>query len=171
MGHVYAIKLQSWTVPSLMELSERTGWLHYLGMPQNIGPYNPEYHEIVLDYGEVEWNDIDAYEALEVRYAHDYPPEIGLRDSEGWLAPDGKFFPCRSWEHDSTAFHVYRYVYDKAPSSSAVSEMEQRGWVRIYANVFRNKKELTQAQLDTLWDLAQITENEQLKTIIGWQFD
>ena len=115
-----ALKLKSWTSPGLMAQSP-SGILYYGRAPQNVGKYDPKYHEIVKEYGTLDEDDDEGWEAVEVQFAHDNPPRVGVCDSPGWLAPDGTFYPCQSWEHDSMAWFLYRYVYDKNPKTSASS--------------------------------------------------
>ena len=167
---ILAVTLHGRSHPSLMELF-KNGNLHYLGLSQNVGPYDPRHHTVVREYGEIEHDDYDAMDRLEILFSHDYPPETGIQDSPGWLAPDGVFYPCQSWEHDSVADYIYRYVYSKTPKSSAVREFEQLGWVRIHQDVFANRKDLSQEQLDSLWDIHEMTTSEQLKKLIDWIFE
>lgn len=41
----------------------------------------------------------------------------------GWLAPDGRFFPCGVNKHDSSATQVLK---------TTVRELELQGWVRVH---------------------------------------
>ena len=168
---VAALQLENWSHPSLMARDPRTGDWHYDRLPQRIGHPLPKGTVIVKEYGCLDFDDDDAWNAVLVQFTRDFPPEIGVRDSPGWLAPDGRFFPCRSWEHDSMAHYLYRFVYGEMPETSATVAFERRGWVRVYEDVFSQKQDLTQPQLNTLWDLSQVTTSEQLKRLIGLEFD
>lgn len=162
-----AVKLKSWTHPSLMAQGP-SGILYYGRAPQNVGRYDPAYHEIVKEYGTLDDKDEAGWEAVEVQFARDNPPQTGVCDSPGWLAPDGVFYPCCSWEHDSMAWFLYRYVYGRNPETTPTREFEKLGWIRIYDNVFVNRQPLTQPQIDTLGELLLVTSSERMKRTIRW---
>lgn len=68
---------------------------------------------------------------------------------DGWVAPDGQWFPCKSCEHDYLAYQLCGYNGDK---------LEQLGWVHIsFANICNEYGlDLSQKQRDTLFDLQQL---------------
>lgn len=168
---VVALLLESWDSPCLMSQT-KNGTLYYARLPQNVGKYNPAYHTIVKEYGMIDMDDDGAWEKLEVQFAHDYPPEIGRPFAAtetgdpawtGWIAPDGTFYPCRSWSHDSTAWTIFLYVYNKWPRSTSTRELEERGWIRVYTEFATEYGKATQPQLDMLYDIYQVTTNERMK--------
>jgi len=139
-----------WQYPQLMREARGS---YYFGLGPSHLPDG--YGTVVKDYGLVDWDEI------EIVFARDYPPEVGVRDSAGWIAPDGRMFPCRGWEHDVMAWRVFLYYYRKQPASVTV-EMERAGWIRLYDDGFSHNTVPTQRQINTLGVLLLITKSERL---------
>ena len=97
-------------------------------------------------------------------------PVRKFHQSPGWIAPNGRFFPCPCHEHDSQAEDLARKFYaDEAKRKSGTQIFEEKRWVRLLENgAFRVGSDLqavpsiTQAQRDTLFDLVSI--NRELET-------
>src|SRR5215510_7927154 len=93
-------------------------------------------------------------------------PVRKFHQSPGWIAPNGRFFPCPCHEHDSQAEELARKYYSN----------EVKRWVRLLENgAFRVGSDLqavpriTQAQRDTLFDLASINkENDFSRSLMMW---
>src|SRR5262245_33813710 len=100
-----------------------------------------------------------------------------FHQSPGWIAPNGRFFPCLCHEHDSQADDLARKYYtDEAKRKSGAQIFEEKRWVRLLENgAFRVGADLqappriTQAQRDTLFDLINIDKgNDFSRTLMMW---
>lgn len=89
-----------------------------------------------------------------------------IKESAGWLAPDGKFYPCEFFEHYELAEQLALLYYNE---DSADRGLEVRGWahiqdtgeMRLYGG-----KELTSAQKNTIMDILAIAiDSEYLNTL------
>lgn len=155
----------------------KDGILYYkFWLPQNVGPYNPKYHTILKDYGMVDTEDDNACDALEIQFVQDFPPKTGL-EAEGWLLPDGKFFPCLPAEHDSMANYIYKYVYRKVPYDyeevSFIKHVENLGWIRITRNFAATPEDKmpTNEQIETLYDLYILSDSEKFRRYLKYDFE
>jgi hypothetical protein len=79
----------------------------------------------------------------------------------GWLSPDGIFWPCPEYTHLRLAAHIAaRLGHDwdeDDPESAPGPWLERTGWVHFDAQGLSGRidePEYTQAQLDTMLDLA-----------------
>ena len=89
---------------------------------------------IVKSYGFIDEMDEVTIESIEKDFYKNYNvPESFVQQSAGWLAPDGKFFPCLYYEHDSFARHLAVIYYDTL-GSNATRVLELNNWIRIYDN-------------------------------------
>ncbi len=104
-------------------------------------------------------------------------PARKFHQSPGWIAPNGRFFPCPCHEHDSQAEDLARKYYpDEAKRKSGTQIFEEKRWVRLLeTGAFRVGPDLqalpriTQAQRDTLFDLATInSENDFSRRLMMW---
>lgn len=75
----------------------------------------------------------------------------------GWIAPDGRYYKCNSWEHDKTAEKELNSSYDK---------LIKYGWLTVSLGVSGSKYSInclswliTQEQYNKLLDLG-FTEQE-----------
>ena len=126
-----------------------------------------DHYRILKSYGFVDSGDWDKLDRIDIRFAKDFPPERGLKDSPGWLSPEGDYWPCRSLAHRSSAEQLVRLLYDEIPSNAEL-DLEKRGWLKFYANLVSHPQhgnEVTQAQLTTLGQLMEIASGE-LRTAI-----
>jgi hypothetical protein len=72
----------------------------------------------------------------------------------GWLAADGRYWPCRDLEHATTAVEIVDALR-LAPKGDAMAHLEDLGWMHVFdSGGIMGIKPLTQAQMDTLFDLA-----------------
>lgn len=167
---VLAIILSNWDRPGLMTVHNDN--LHYETFVQNVGSYDPKYHTIVKDYDIVDVEDYDNWDKLLVQFTRDFPPRCGVRDECGWLAPDGKFYPCKSWEHDSMADYLYRFVYGKV-ESGILTKFDKLGWIRVYEQLcaWHNRIEPTQSQIDTMYELYLIAKDAKKKQSLKWDLE
>jgi hypothetical protein len=121
----------------------------------------PKNAEILKTYRHQDW------ERALLAFYRDYPakksPPIF---SAGWVAPDGSFYPCESWGHDSLAERLSANHYK---SLDGVRCLEPAGWCRVYLNgIVGNEKTETQAQIDTLFDLSEVKgSSKEWKNYLG----
>jgi hypothetical protein len=123
----------------------------------------PKDAEVLADYGLVDSGDDEALDAVEVRFARDYPWPCELKPGGGWLAPDGKFYPCSWREHiaaaDLIALAVYGTAYPGQTGHGTVDRLERLGWLKLYDDLVdwrRDHADLTQAQIETLGELIML---------------
>lgn len=116
----------------------------------------PEKHEILAMY-DGGLDDDDFYYTSYISHLRAYGPKHILRQGCGWLAPDGKFYPCKSYGHNSMGEDLHLLYYDHIPGLSPVPDIENKGWLKVYADfVCWPEIPLTQPQIDTLFDLAML---------------
>ena len=161
----YAIMISSWDRPSLMWI--QGGLLRYMGYMQNVGPYDPEYHTIVHDYGYIE-NTYEELGRVELEHINNFPPKEGIAAGGGWLLPDGSFYACAYSEHDSIAKFIYKYLYQKhpdCPNVSFIAYVENLGWIRVTRTyiLYQDGYRATKKQIDTLFELVMLSDNERFK--------
>ena len=129
----------------------------------------PDDAEIVKDYGTIDLDDNEALKDVEVQYARDFPWENGIQAGGGWLAPDGTFYPCRSWEHNSAIsflkLQVYGHEFPPGDGYGTIDRMEKLGWLKLYDDlVIVPRRRLTQRQIDALGDLLMVEgQSEDMK--------
>lgn len=127
----------------------------------------PRDAEIVKDYGIVDSKNDLAQRELEVRFMRDFPIPHGIKADGGWLAPDGKYYPCRAWAHSGTinllALQVYGTDVPGTEGYGIEDRMEHLGWLKVYDDlvVLPKHKDLTQAQIDTLGELLQVEDQDE----------
>lgn len=75
----------------------------------------------------------------------------------GWIAPDGRYYKCNSWEHDKTA---------EKELNSSYEDLIKSGWITISLGIGNSKRSInskgmyiTQEQYNKLLDL-EFTEEE-----------
>jgi len=85
-------------------------------------------------------------------------PEQYNSQSSGWLSPDGKFYPCDYYQHDSFARSLAAIYYISLEGTKA---LELCGWIRIYddGNVGHLEINPTQKQIDTVQDILSGPKN------------
>lgn len=171
----YAIKHKpgpksNWVGPSLVTIEGDT--VYWGSGPSHMFVHDwDEEVQIIKDYGEVDSQDYDKEDEIYNQFRLDFPPEAELKLRGGWLAPDGKFYPCRYMEHlnhaDDLAFVHYKEEGD------GEQRIEKEGWAKIYGDgvcllpsSYKGDKggEYTQAQLDTLSDLMILAIKDEDET-------
>ena len=146
--HDLAFRLRQipWEFVETLEPLERTPW----NLAQQ---YNMVEAKATAFGGWQEIPSVEQYVAhqleLDERPAPD--PDPTHTSPYGWLLPDGKLYPCEYWEHDWLVSALGKTVH----------EAERDGWVRLgYSKamdlpVIGSHEELTQAQIDSLWDWCE----------------
>ena len=59
------------------------------------------------------------------------PQPQPLSQGAGWLAPDGRFWPCRAYEHGEHERALSYMIYGEYGTWNSI---ENRGWVKIYSS-------------------------------------
>jgi hypothetical protein len=129
--------------------------------------------EIVKSYGwldeDEDWEKIDD---IEQQSRKEFPPRDAIEDSAGWLAPDGKFYPCGWMEHTSLQYDLW-LSFDLEHT-----KLENQGWARVDArHIFWGsweallKEPLTQQQLVTLLKLWEMPGHYLDKGVIAEVLD
>lgn len=82
--------------------------------------------------------------------------ESDIGSCNAWIAPDGKIYEATA--HEVTAEYLCDIIYGTEPICAG-DELESKGWIRVTTTLMWDvrfdewqNKELTQKQLDTLWD-------------------
>lgn len=170
-NHWYAIKHKVgtkslWMGPSLVTI--RGNNVYWSGGPSYMPVHDWENVQIVKDYGEIDDMDEDKIDDLFDQFTLDFPPEAELKLSGGWLAPDGKLYPCRFMEHLNHAQELAFVHYQER--GDGAQRLEKEGWAKLYSDgvcllpasyMYNRDGEYTQAQLDTLGDLFVLATNEE----------
>lgn len=109
-------------------------------------------HTVLAEYTLAEYG---SEGAVERAFYQQFPPVAKREQSAGWLAPDGKFYPCRYFEHDRLAERLSRIYYGTDYGSEVLSRHE---WLRIDASGALkgvvNFGYVHQAQIDAMSDLC-----------------
>jgi hypothetical protein len=72
----------------------------------------------------------------------------------GWLAADGRYWPCRDLQHATTAVEIVDALH-LVPKGDAMAHLEDLGWIHVFdSGSVMFTSPLNQAQMDTLFDLA-----------------
>lgn len=58
----------------------------------------------------------------------------------GWLAPDGSFFECNSYDHNDEAKHIIKKIGYECPNNHYDDFLMEKGWVYIGISVFLNRE-------------------------------
>jgi hypothetical protein len=76
-----------------------------------------------------------------------FPPATSPVQEDGWLSPDGVYYPCGFWNHFEAAMEI---------AGVGPSDLEERGWVHISDSQISVQRGLTQPQMDTLFDMQMV---------------
>lgn len=180
VSHWYAIKHVPgangvWSGPSLVTIRGNT--IYWGGGPSHMSVHGDwdDTVKIVKDYGEIDNMEYDAIDNLYDQFDLDFPPIAETKVSAGWLAPNGKFYPCHFQEHLSEAQHLAFVLYQERGDGE--QRLEKEGWAKIFGegicillgtirfnddmtDLYPNMK-YTQKQLDTLGDLFVLATQEE----------
>ena len=109
------------SIPALAWI--KNGTVYWDGGP-GYCPFSADQHKIVRRY---DWP------KDEPNYAEFYrefgPPPSPLAQSGGWLAPDGRFWPCKGFEHGYFERVLSYMLYGEYGTRNTI---ENRGWIKIY---------------------------------------
>ena len=134
-------------------LVEREGnklwWLHggYMSWPENA--------EILAEYD----YDNDHIEDAEIRFYREFHlPITALKLSEGWLSPEGEFYPCDYGEHEGLATRITAVRYGALTGAEAL----RRQWIKVQQYWYREPDgHITDAQRETAFQLAELASVEE----------
>ncbi len=76
-----------------------------------------------------------------------FPPATSPMQEDGWLSPDGLYYPCGYQNHWEAAMEI---------GGVGPYDLEERGWVHISDGRFSVERALTQPQMDTLFDMQMV---------------
>jgi len=87
-------------------------------------------------------------------------PQRNITGPDGWLSPEGLFYPCAHYGHITLA---YLLGFDPRPQDIGQItrfEIEQAGWVKVSADEFYRWSTLdpTQCQLDMIFDYCMVNK-------------
>ena len=86
---------------------------------------------------------------------------IGVIRSDGWIDPEGVFFPCEAWAHDFAARQLANKVYGLVYGNS--DNLLEKGWVRCGPPHLRHNGSITELQLSVAREVSVIMQNEFVK--------
>lgn len=116
----------------------------------------PKGLKIVKKYQYPDSHKEDAWDKLWAQFYHDFPlqPVEEMEQSDGWLAPNGKFYTCGWMEHDGISEHLTVQYYN---SFDGTQLLDAKGWGRVHfgGEIFF-EEDPTQAQLDTMFDFSKV---------------
>ncbi|MHA2064119.1 MAG: hypothetical protein ACXABY_07035 [Candidatus Thorarchaeota archaeon] len=145
-----------WLGPTLVNIEGNT--VYWDGGPTRMTVDNWDNVEFVKQYennyeGDTnEW--WDRVEEIRDQFELDFPPKAETIVSAGWLAPDGKFYPCSYMEHME---YARRLAWVHYRSRDEERKLEAEGWAKVFTDGLvmlpDYDDKYTQAQLDTLGDL------------------
>lgn len=72
-------------------------------------------------------------------------PKHNKWNGNGWIDRDGHVYPCGWMEHDNIAYYYLK---------SDITELENKGWIRVMYDVPVYRGKLTQAQYNKCKDLG-----------------
>lgn len=87
----------------------------------------------------------------------------------GWVSTEGTFYGCAYGQHDALANKICRDILRLSTRNGTV-ELENRKWIKVTNRGIIHhyiKQNLTQAQVDTLGDIACKTKKASLRMSIN----
>lgn len=117
--------------------------------------------EIVKDYGYISSDNYKKIEEIELDFFFNFnvPKKATPFESAGWISPEGDFYPCKYFEHDSFGKHLAVLLYK---SFDGVQELEKHKWIRVLDSGLTDidYNDVTQKQLNIMYDIytASVTE-------------
>lgn len=91
-------------------------------------------------------------------------PDESLMANTGWLSPDGKLYECEYYEHIALISRLVKHGEGKA---------EKLGWKKLQNNqwFYMPNPDLTQPQVDSMFDWCQKHEKDMPKWALGEEDD
>lgn len=113
------------------------------------------------------------YDAITIDYIRRFKPATSAKpdayeESDGWISPDGACYPCEYSEHEGLADRICCTLWGRRGDSKDI----EQSWLKLsrrhgVMNGYKliGGRRATQAQLDTLHDLAQVGSPEWQQTL------
>jgi len=126
------------------------------------GP-GPSYQTLDMEHAKVEHDHGADYDVAVIAHARMWPPvkhPFGqdVPRCPGWIAPNGDFYPCRSWEHNGLAEHISLALWGKG-----ITRLEKLGWIAVRSDVLGLPESITERQRTTLWAVWSSTQRVKLR--------
>ena len=138
------------------------------GMAPTWQSVNLEHARVERDYGTI--NGGDEFDLIEIEWAREWPPERirfggGVPAMPGWIAPNGDYYPCPSWAHNSVAAHISLIEWGKE-----TTRLEDSGWIAVRREVvgLPTNDKITERQRTTLYNIS-VSENVVMPGIPEYQ--
>ena len=126
---------------------------------------NKDAYKIHKDHGEFkrngdDWDEIDRL-VLENKSRY-HRPKAEIKESAGWLSPDGQFYPCLERGHISLAETICRSMLGVLKEEE---ELRKRKWAKVWGSgdADRMYSLLTDAQVATMLKIAEIAEHDEYR--------
>lgn len=178
-------------------------WMEWAGNDQPRRPTGPHLVRAMPDLsGKVHWGDGPSYRTFgkedEVRIVKDYgiqkhdfwyaeayalfmqdnPPasDADYKRSEGWLSPEGIFYPCPYGAHTNLAYDLCAYLgfVGDEEESNPEERLRLRGWVCVRLNHLGSDKMPTDEQVTAIRKLfGKLPDDASRieKHCVAWFFD
>lgn len=89
-------------------------------------------------------------------------PSRDLQAKDGWLTPEGYFYPCKPWQHNIILVILGKKVVTFL-SCNAEARVELLGWLKLQESRWLSvdyDRPITQSQLDFIFDWCQVHNKE-----------
>lgn len=125
--------------------------------------YKQSYGQLSISAANVSIGKSTKEETQEEEEVEPEIPDPSLKSAYGWIAPNGDFYGCQRKGHSYLADCLWDQFYAKDVLKQENSEynIEQKGWLKVTDSCVDGEllllceKDLTQAQLDTVFDWCQ----------------
>jgi len=101
-------------------------------------------------------------------------PLASYKESAGWLAPDGLFYPCENAGHDRLATELAFEIYN---STGGTQTLEKNNWVRISRfgtitceNFFFRLNDLQKGAIENLANMSTGVYQKNMLDILDFGF-
>ena len=152
--HWVAINFLNMVSLVVLDKEDHTKW-YWNGTPTWCSTCNGSSPDIVKDYGMIDTMDEESIKDIEFDFYKTFynPKKSKPFISGGWISPDGDFYPCKYFEHDSLATAL-SHIYYPESTSHGVYSLDTKGWIHLSAEGYPLGNKPTQKQLDILFDIA-----------------
>lgn len=94
-----------------------------------------------------------------------HPPTAEIKESGGWISPQGKFYPVKYYQHSIVAGKL-SLIYHESTEGDLC--LENHGWLHLsdtgYATLYGDRKKVTSDQIDTMLDIHAVSNDQMFKT-------
>lgn len=142
--------------PTLVGRNARDKGRMYLIRREQELVYRPRKVQALARY---RGKDFPSERAVEQTFYNEFPPKHKLVQAPGWLAPDGKFFPCHYLEHGRIACALAR-IYHGVQLGDGSAYLEDHNWLHVTAHgewAFMPQMDaINNVQIDAIYDLIEL---------------